>query len=67
MSYRKGAKRRLLRDLSARDVDDARRWSDEAALDRHLRELEAREPRELVDPAEAARTARWLREWRAGR
>lgn len=60
-------RRRRLSSLSARDVDELRRWSDEAALERHLRECEGAEPRELVDPVEAERAARWLREWRAGR
>lgn len=60
-------RRRKLSSLSARDVDELRRWSDEAALERHLRECERAEPRELVDQVEAERAARWLREWRAGR
>lgn len=58
--------RRLLSSLSARDVDEARRWSDEARLERYLREQESREPRDDVDLAEVARAARVLRERRDG-
>lgn len=67
MTLRRGSRRRRLGDLTARDIDEGRRSHDEAELARHDREQEAREPVEDVDPAEAARTARWLREWRAGR
>jgi hypothetical protein len=59
-------RRRLLRDLTARDVDELRRFHDEAVLDRYLAEQEASEERELVDPVEAARAARVLRERRDG-